>query len=406
MLYNVEKETIMNKLGVFMDYTLTDKESKLVENNVGLVHMVLKKMNLKGQTYEDSYSDGILGLIEAAHHFDETRKVKFSTYAVYYIKGFILSHLYPAKKKLSCISLQTPFSVNDVSNGCLQDILVNPMPDEIEQYTEKESFEQYVNKLLNSLFFRQRIILLYRLAGFTFSKIAAYLHLSIPRIVQIKNLAIRHLSLLDELTIKYKEVFYFEMKENHYCISFFTSEIQHFNAIFAQFLTSLTSTDGLPSFRIISTSERVTLYLPEDLSSFALLAQLLEKIDLYGFQYTSSPRDFEPEKAMVMAKSDYANIPKKDLANLSLSLNKELKGDKASDQKEVKADITSLAKLPKSTKQNELKNYILSKPTFSVCELQENFPHICYSTMALTIRNLSRKNLIKKVKQGDYQIIN
>ncbi len=126
---------------------------------------------------------------------------------------------------------------------------------------------------------------------------------------------------------------------------------------------------------------------------------------MYGFQYTSSPRDFEPEKAMVMAKSDYANIPKKDLAKLSLSLNNDLKRETADNQKQIEADTTSLAKLPKPTKQNQLKNYILSKPTFSVRELQEKFPHICYSTMALTIKNLSRENLIKKVKQGDYQII-
>lgn len=391
-----------------MDYTLTDKESKLVENNIGLVHMVLKKLNLKGQTYEDSYSDGTLGLIEAAHHFDETRKVKFSTYAVYYIKGFILSHLYPSKRQLPCTSLQAPLSVDTTSDGCLQDILVNSFANEIENYTENESFEKHVNNILNTLFFRDRMIMLFRLAGFTFAQIANYFNLSISRIVYMKKLAIKQLNQQDHLTIKDKEVFYFKMKENHYCISFFTQDVQHFNAIFAQFLIGLTTTKGIPSFRIISTSDRVTLYLPGDLTSFALLAQLMEKIDLYGFQYTSSPRDFEPKKAIVMAKSDYANIPKKDLAKLSLSLNNDLKREAGDNQKQIEADTTSLAKLPKlpnPTKQNQLKNYILSKPTFSVRELQEKFPHICYSTMALTIKNLSRENLIKKVKQGDYQII-
>lgn len=476
MLYNVEKEIIMNKSGVIMDYMLTDKQSKLVENNLGLVHMVLKKMNVKGQNYQDSYSEGTLGLIQAAHKFDETRNVKFSTYAVYYIKAFILRYLYPFKKQLPCISLQTPLSSDDVSNGSLGDILINPLANEIEQYTDKESFEEYVNKILNGLFFRQRIIMLYRLAGFTFDKIATYLALSTSRVIQIKNLAIHQLKEFDELTIKYKEVFYFEMKENHYCISFFTSEIHHFNAIFAQFLTKLTTTKGVPSFRIISNSERVTLYLPDDLSSFSFVAQLMEKIDLYGFQYTSSPKNFEPEEAIVITKSDYSNIPQKDLTKLSLTTTIDVKKETHKKTKvtdairdyikkvdtfsiqdilntvpetnyrsvstmlsrekkkgsvySVKPGVYTINKptsfltnvvsteissgeLPSSsfhqfdkpTKQNELKSYILSKREFSIPELQKAFPHICYSTIALIVRNLRTDNLIKKVKQGEYQVL-
>lgn len=60
---------------------------EIVEQNLGLVHMCVKKFQGKGIDYEDLYSAGCVGLIKAIDSFDENRGFKLSTYAVPVILG-------------------------------------------------------------------------------------------------------------------------------------------------------------------------------------------------------------------------------------------------------------------------------------------------------------------------------
>lgn len=62
---------------------------EIVEKNLGLVHMCVKRFQGKGIEYEDLYSAGCVGLIKAIDSFDETRGFKLSTYAVPVILGEI-----------------------------------------------------------------------------------------------------------------------------------------------------------------------------------------------------------------------------------------------------------------------------------------------------------------------------
>ena len=60
-----------------------------IEQNLGLVHLCANRFRGRGIEYEDMYSAGCIGLLKAAKAFDETRGVKFSTYAVPVILGEI-----------------------------------------------------------------------------------------------------------------------------------------------------------------------------------------------------------------------------------------------------------------------------------------------------------------------------
>lgn len=60
-----------------------------IENNLGLVHACCKRFKGRGIDYEELYSAGCLGLVKAAKHFDFSRNVQFSTYAVPVILGEI-----------------------------------------------------------------------------------------------------------------------------------------------------------------------------------------------------------------------------------------------------------------------------------------------------------------------------
>lgn len=66
-----------------------EERNQFVENNIGLVHMVLKRFVGRGYDMEDLFQIGSVGLIKAIDRFDPSLGFSFSTYAVPVIIGEI-----------------------------------------------------------------------------------------------------------------------------------------------------------------------------------------------------------------------------------------------------------------------------------------------------------------------------
>lgn len=67
-----------------------DALDKLVKHNLRFVITIAKKYRSKTDvSFADLISEGNIGLIKAAEHFDPTRKVKFSSCAIWWIKASI-----------------------------------------------------------------------------------------------------------------------------------------------------------------------------------------------------------------------------------------------------------------------------------------------------------------------------
>lgn len=68
-----------------------DKEERdaLVNANIGLIYMVLKRFTGRGYELEDLFQIGAIGLLKAIDKFDLSRELSFSTYAVPMIIGEI-----------------------------------------------------------------------------------------------------------------------------------------------------------------------------------------------------------------------------------------------------------------------------------------------------------------------------
>ncbi|MBQ9937078.1 MAG: sigma-70 family RNA polymerase sigma factor [Oscillospiraceae bacterium] len=71
---------------------MNDREKNrdtVIEKNLGLVHACATRFKGRGIEYEDMFQAGCMGLVKAYDAFDESRGVKFSTYAVPVILGEI-----------------------------------------------------------------------------------------------------------------------------------------------------------------------------------------------------------------------------------------------------------------------------------------------------------------------------
>ena len=66
---------------------------ELVQENLALVHYVLKRFRDRSAEYEDLFQYGCIGLVKAVDRFDPEYGVRFSTYAVPLIMGEVRRYL-------------------------------------------------------------------------------------------------------------------------------------------------------------------------------------------------------------------------------------------------------------------------------------------------------------------------
>jgi RNA polymerase primary sigma factor len=124
---------------------LKDEEAldKLVRSNLRFVVSVAKKYQNQGVSLADLINEGNLGLIRAAHKFDETKGIKFISYAVWWIRQAILQAL-AEQSRIVRVPLNRAGTLHKItrrSSALLQELGREPTPAEIAEGMDIEMEE-------------------------------------------------------------------------------------------------------------------------------------------------------------------------------------------------------------------------------------------------------------------------
>ena len=119
---------------------LGDEEAldKLVRSNLRFVVSVAKKYQNQGVALGDLINEGNLGLIRAAHKFDETKGIKFISYAVWWIRQAILQAL-AEQSRIVRVPLNRAGALHRIgkrSSTLLQELGREPTVEEIAEELE------------------------------------------------------------------------------------------------------------------------------------------------------------------------------------------------------------------------------------------------------------------------------
>jgi RNA polymerase primary sigma factor len=112
--------------------------NKLVRSNLRFVVSVAKKYQNQGVPLSDLINEGNLGLIRAGHKFDETKGIKFISYAVWWIRQAILQAL-AEQSRIVRVPLNRAGALHRIgrrSSALLQELGREPTVEEIAEDLE------------------------------------------------------------------------------------------------------------------------------------------------------------------------------------------------------------------------------------------------------------------------------
>ncbi|MDK2808559.1 MAG: polymerase sporulation-specific sigma factor [Clostridiales bacterium] len=138
-----------------------DEEAKavLVEHNLRLVVYIAKKFDNTGIGVEDLISIGTIGLIKAIHTYNPDKNIKLATYASRCIENEILMYLRRNNKTKMEVSIDEPLNVDWDGNELLLSDILGTEEDVIYKSLEEQVDRVLLNKAMEKLSERERVII-------------------------------------------------------------------------------------------------------------------------------------------------------------------------------------------------------------------------------------------------------
>ena len=251
-----------------------NKQEKLFLNSMGLVHSVVRKLSVLDNEYEDMVSIGTIGLIKAVEGFDNSKDIKFSTYATKCIKNEMFMHFRKEKQRPKAVSLNEPIGNDGEGNEITRGETISGAEDVENDFIKRETFERFMNIILNLLTPKERLVMLYTIADYNQSSIGKILDLSqsyVSRLARKVKKKVR-----SYLTSEKNEVFSisFSFSGDKYKISFISKDVEHFETV----LQKLAVAEWLPDFKVNCNNKRIVIQVPAHPESFLFIAQIIQEI--------------------------------------------------------------------------------------------------------------------------------
>lgn len=187
-----------------VEHLSAEEKEKIAEENIALIHYVLKSIHTQNIPYEELVDAGYMGYAKALDSYDKGRNVKFSTYAINCIRNEIFFFLRKEQKHLSkTISMNTILSTDN--NGNTLELI-----DTIDAEDEAKSLEHVIENsanrriLLDALEYlkpEEKYILIYRFGLNkgeikTQKEIAETIHMSQANVSKIQKNCLHKLRLI------------------------------------------------------------------------------------------------------------------------------------------------------------------------------------------------------------------
>ena len=341
-----------------MSLCLNSKEKEqLVLQNQKLVYHLVKKLSIPPNDYEDIISIGTIGLIKAAATFDISKDIKFSTYAARCINNEIFMHFRKSESHTNDISLDAPIIGHEEGKEItLKDTIPNSDEDFTEKIVEMEVFIKFISIVLNLLSSKERLVMLHEIAGTKQKVIGKKFNLSQSSISRLqKSLNSKVKSYLTN-NKQFNEIFSMAIVGDMYQISFSPKDVMEFNKILPKLLSKITPVDALRNFNVYCDKQRILIRIPADPKSFSFIAQFFQEIEDFNLTFVSDKSHTDSPKI----KTDTSD-------------------EKNNEVSETETDTTFSETVDSEIKQ--VRDYMLSKSSFTIKELKQKFPNIPVRTI-------------------------
>ncbi|MBO5142908.1 MAG: sigma-70 family RNA polymerase sigma factor [Clostridia bacterium] len=307
---------------------LTEKQEKLVIENINLIHHFIKKyvgIAPSNPKYEDLASAGKIGLVYAAKNFDESRGNKFSTYAIICIKSSIFKEYRSDRRhNVDYTSLDAPIVSSAADKeDTLEFFIEDPNSDFSIDIFDDMDLEEILKLILNFDFkTKRRESFLLHLAGLKQDEISEFLKISQPQVCRELKSIISIIQKSINLKLQYEEVYEVSVEKERYKISFSSRDVPNFNLIFSTLMEDMVGitqynkqssdkkdADEYPTFKVSCNNERIVIMLPRFAESFIFLAKIINKINNYSIHYIASDGNrVSEEEAKALKKEDLKQI--------------------------------------------------------------------------------------------------
>lgn len=139
----------------------------LIKHNLRLVAHIVRKYYSLNEDQDDLISIGTIGLIKAVDSFDDSKGIKFATYASRCIENEILMYFRGKKKSAQDLSMNEPIDIDGEGNPLtLMEIISvdDTVPDDIDLKIKTEMLYSFIEKIENPRE-KEIIVLRYGLYG-------------------------------------------------------------------------------------------------------------------------------------------------------------------------------------------------------------------------------------------------